>query len=218
MDETRRCDLCRPRLILCVCGYEERGKRRLKPRLPDEALSPRGRRFRWLRGLVEGLTSSSRRRVYELVRLATALEHGPRREHEVVAEALWRAIASRDDGREGASVVRRAEHLMHSYFADLARFLTPPPPPEGQQPDPRPGHYYVSAVDADRFWLVSGPYARHADALDAVSEVRARAEKRDSRAYFFAWGTCRTEEPQEAIWAPSSPPAPSRRGWRIEVS
>jgi hypothetical protein len=167
---------------------------------------------------VEGLTSSSRRRVYELVRLATALEHGPRREHEVVAEALWRAIASRDNGREGASVVRRAEHLMHSYFADLARFLTPPPSPEGQQPDPRPGHYYVSAVDADRFWLVSGPYARHADALDAVSEVRARAEKHDPRSYFFAWGTCRTEDPQEAIWTPP-PSAPlSRCGWKIEAA
>lgn len=215
MDETRRCDLCRPRLILCVCGYEERGKTRIKPRLPDDALPLAGRRFRWLRGLVENLTPSFRRRTYELIRLATALEHGPSNEHHEAAEALWRTIASRDDG---ANAVRRAERLMRSYFEDLTRFLAPPPSPEGQQPDPRPGHYYVSAVDADRFWLVSGPYARHADALDAVSEVRARAEKRDSRAYFFAWGTCRTEEPQEAIWAPPSPPAPSRRGWRIEVS
>jgi len=61
-------------------------------------------------------------------------------------------------------------------------------PPEA---DTAPGPYYVSALDAGRYVLASGPYASHRAALDRVALVRAIAERHDSRAVFYAFGTVR---------------------------
>lgn len=62
-----------------------------------------------------------------------------------------------------------------------------------QAPDPRPGNYYVSAVDGPRYWMIAGPFSTHAKALAMVDEAREKAEKKDPRAIWMAWGTCRTE-------------------------
>ncbi len=62
-----------------------------------------------------------------------------------------------------------------------------------QTPDTRPGPYYVSAIDGRKNYLMAGPYAQHADALEDVQRVREIADKADARAHFMAWGTCRIE-------------------------
>lgn len=60
-------------------------------------------------------------------------------------------------------------------------------------PDPRPGFYYVSAVDGPRRSLVRGPFSTHAEALERVEDTRRLVEERDPRAHWYAWGTARSE-------------------------
>lgn len=62
-----------------------------------------------------------------------------------------------------------------------------------QTPDTKPGPYYVSAMkpDGSAYWLMRGPFDRHADALDKVSETMNKAIEIDPRAQWMAWGTCR---------------------------
>ncbi len=64
---------------------------------------------------------------------------------------------------------------------------------ETQTPDTRPGPYFVSAIDGRKNYLMAGPYAQHADALEDVQRVREIADKADGRSHFMAWGTCRAE-------------------------
>lgn len=63
-----------------------------------------------------------------------------------------------------------------------------------QQPDTRPGHYYVSVVSGDRYGLLAGPFDTHQSALDRVDECRGLAERHDERACWYAFGTCRRED------------------------
>ena len=58
-------------------------------------------------------------------------------------------------------------------------------------PDTRPGSYYVSVIDADRFALALGPYDRHADALANVERVSRYVHEHDSKAVWYGFGTCR---------------------------
>lgn len=60
-------------------------------------------------------------------------------------------------------------------------------------PDPRPGFYYVSAIDGSRRSLVRGPFRTHAEALEAVEPTKRLVEDRDPRAHWYAWGTARNE-------------------------
>jgi hypothetical protein len=69
------------------------------------------------------------------------------------------------------------------------------------EPDPRPGHYYVSVRDGRRWALVYGPFERHADALAAVGTARRVAVEADGRAWFYAFGTARLE-PDGAVAPP----------------
>ena len=62
-----------------------------------------------------------------------------------------------------------------------------------QEPDPRPGFYYVTCIDGDRVAFVRGPWADHASALAAVHTVKVTAEDLDPRAFWYAWGTARSE-------------------------
>lgn len=62
-------------------------------------------------------------------------------------------------------------------------------------PDSKPGPYYVSVIDGPRHALVSGPYEKHADALAKVEPARSICEELSPRAVFYAFGTCRLEEP-----------------------
>ncbi len=63
-----------------------------------------------------------------------------------------------------------------------------------QEPDPRPGAYYVSVIDAGRTALLSGPYPTHAAALAAVDKVRELANIVDHRSVFYAFGTVRWKD------------------------
>lgn len=61
-----------------------------------------------------------------------------------------------------------------------------------QQPDTKPGFYYVTARDAGRTALLAGPFENdHARALDLVDAGRRAAEQVDVRAAFWFFGTCR---------------------------
>lgn len=62
-----------------------------------------------------------------------------------------------------------------------------------QQPDLRPGFYYVSAIDGTRSARVRGPYPTHAEALAMVDESSRVLTTIDPRAHFYAFGTCRSE-------------------------
>lgn len=71
---------------------------------------------------------------------------------------------------------------------------------DAQQPDERPGHYFVSAFDPDKgvragYFLLAGPWPDHAQALAQVETVRRYAERVDGsgKATWMAYGTCRAE-------------------------
>jgi len=64
---------------------------------------------------------------------------------------------------------------------------------EGEPIDPRPGFYYVSAIDGPRRSMVRGPFPTHAEALERVEATRRLVEERDPRAHWYAWGTARSE-------------------------
>lgn len=73
--------------------------------------------------------------------------------------------------------------------------------PDQCTPDPRPGFYYVSAIDGARRALVRGPWVDdHAGALAAVDACRRAAADRDGRTWFYAFGTCRSETDLGAGW------------------
>ena len=66
---------------------------------------------------------------------------------------------------------------------------------DDQQPDTRPGHYYVTAQDAGKTWPMAGPFINdHAGALAAVLAVKDAACNIGGRACFMAWGTVRAPE------------------------
>lgn len=61
-----------------------------------------------------------------------------------------------------------------------------------QQPDSKPGAYYVTVVDGGRVARLAGPFMDdHAAALAMVDPVRRKAEELDPRAHWYAFGTCR---------------------------
>ena len=62
-----------------------------------------------------------------------------------------------------------------------------------QQPDPRPGAYYVSVVDGPRHQILAGPFGTHAETLARVEECRRLANELDPRAHWYAFGACRVE-------------------------
>lgn len=209
---------------MCCCGYEERGKRRLRRPLADGELTAAALRFRLRRQLLAGLTPTSRRRVSELLRLWAAINHGPAQADQDAADALWRTIRTRDDGRDGYNAIRWAERRFLALYLDEwigelkrreAEALDPP-----QAPDPRPGCYYVHAAGGatsnvgDRDpgqWLVAGPYETHAETLALVLAVKREACERDRRGDFFTWGTVRMETAEPSllgVWRPEpEPPA-----------
>lgn len=58
-------------------------------------------------------------------------------------------------------------------------------------------HYYVSAIDGPKRYLIAGPYATHDEALERVDTVRNAAHERDGRAWFMLWGTAGSDERHE---------------------
>lgn len=66
-------------------------------------------------------------------------------------------------------------------------------------PDPRPGHYYVTAVDGPYKYFLAGPWLTHVEALTQVEAVRRFAEEVDPRAVWMAFGTARQPKEEEPI-------------------
>lgn len=64
---------------------------------------------------------------------------------------------------------------------------------DSQVPDPAPGPYYVSALKGTSYFVMSGPYTRHGDALANVNTARDIATAHDPRAWWLSWGTVRIE-------------------------
>lgn len=63
-----------------------------------------------------------------------------------------------------------------------------------QQPDTKPGAYYVTVIDAGRVGRLLGPFFNdHAAALAMVEPVRAKANELDPKSWFYAFGTCRVD-------------------------
>lgn len=54
--------------------------------------------------------------------------------------------------------------------------------------------FYVSAIDGERFARMAGPFASLEAAQAAVASTRAQAEEINSRAFWWAWGTCSMPE------------------------
>lgn len=64
-----------------------------------------------------------------------------------------------------------------------------------QEPDTKPGFYYVSVIDGQRHIKALGPFVNnHGLALGMVDTVRAKAIEIDPKAPWYAFGTCRTDE------------------------
>lgn len=61
---------------------------------------------------------------------------------------------------------------------------------EGQTPDPAAKDYFVSVVNGDQYILALGPWLDHESALARVEEFRTWACEYDSRAHWYAYGTC----------------------------
>lgn len=60
--------------------------------------------------------------------------------------------------------------------------------------DDRPGFYYVSLIDGDKFALLAGPYMSHGEALKMVNTAKDAAYSVNSAQCAFAcFGTCRLE-------------------------
>ena len=66
-----------------------------------------------------------------------------------------------------------------------------------QQPDTKPGHYYVSVSDGSRYLpnyaLLLGPFTTHQAALDMVEAAKKRIMELDTWAHFYAFGTCQVD-------------------------
>lgn len=110
---------------------------------------------------------------------------------EAEARAQWeeqRARAQEEIAR--ASEARRAQELARERLGYAGR----------QEPDPRPGPYYVSAIrqgdDGSRGWYaIMGPFETHAEAIALVDRARRYALATDSRSEGYAFGTRRHPYP-----------------------
>jgi hypothetical protein len=59
-----------------------------------------------------------------------------------------------------------------------------------------PANFYVSVLDRlsndgsrDRFGVIAGPFATHAEALSMVEPAKRKAQEVDRRAHFYGFGT-----------------------------
>lgn len=174
--------------VLCARAREELG---LRP--ADTPLS------RWRR-LYRGHSSGSRRYVSGLLRLLSAVGHLPRWDH---TDIVMRGIQNLDESRAFRSAISLAERL----FCEAYLPTPDPPQHQDQEPDTRPGCYYVSCMlrgDPERGVLVAGPYPTHAEALSWVDRVRDHATRLDraGEAFWATWGTARTQDPSPTILGP----------------
>ena len=58
--------------------------------------------------------------------------------------------------------------------------------------DTKPGEYYVTVVDGNRYNFLLGPFTNdHQAALDHVEAARKKAQELDPRSAFYTFGTAR---------------------------
>ena len=63
-----------------------------------------------------------------------------------------------------------------------------------QIPDTKPGNYYVTVRNGDRYDFLAGPFRDdHQAALDLVDRCREITEGLDAWAHFYAFGTARID-------------------------
>ena len=63
-----------------------------------------------------------------------------------------------------------------------------------QIPDTRPGNYYVTVRDGERYDFLAGPFTDgHQAAIDLVDRCREITEGLDPWAHFYAFGTARID-------------------------
>lgn len=79
--------------------------------------------------------------------------------------------------------------------------------PDAQQPDPRPGWYYVTAYDSARapgrqYAFLAGPYREHAHALRDLRAASDAAIARDPWLAFAAFGTSGIHDPRPGSAVP----------------
>lgn len=71
---------------------------------------------------------------------------------------------------------------------------------QNQQPDSKPGAYYVSVMRGAEYRLLLGPFIDdHAGALAMVAPVTAKAQELDVKACWYAFGTCRLDNDGVAL-------------------
>jgi len=61
-------------------------------------------------------------------------------------------------------------------------------------------YYYVSVVDGARKGILLGPYSTHEEALKNVDRGKELANKADSRAAFYAFGTAGSDEELKTVF------------------
>lgn len=66
-------------------------------------------------------------------------------------------------------------------------------PVHTQVPDTKAGAYYVSAIDGPHHYLLLGPFAIHAHAIQAVGEVQDFASEHP-KGFWMSYGTVRYPE------------------------
>lgn len=76
----------------------------------------------------------------------------------------------------------------------IASYTHPPLDATVQEPDARPGDYYVTVIDGTSPGFLLGPYVDdHVSALTAVNRARAYVQKRYPRAAWWSFGTSRLD-------------------------
>lgn len=67
--------------------------------------------------------------------------------------------------------------------------------------DHRPGRYYVTVRDQDRYGYLLGPYDSHQEALENVERGNRLACAAEARAHWYAFGTGRLSDEAATVAA-----------------
>ncbi len=95
------------------------------------------------------------------------------------------ATLRREAERERDAAASAAIHANHHWGVE--------PTAKRQPPDLRPGAYYVSVRDGDRWDVLAGPWRTHQPALDQVEPAKRLTIQLRPMAAFYAYGTCRLD-------------------------
>jgi hypothetical protein len=60
--------------------------------------------------------------------------------------------------------------------------------------------FFTSAIDGDRYWILTGPFATFGEAKGAVDPARDKACKMNDRAWWFAFGVCQAPSDSQILF------------------